>query len=338
MENLLLDIKDLSEELLLVDNYINEFLHTSGEMEEVETILNCVNSTRGKMIRPLLLLLAARFGPDYEAEKQRLCKMGALVEIVHMASLVHDDIIDDSPLRRGRPTIQQQFGKDMAVYAGDFMTSRVLRHLSAEQMNREGIIIGWTVEKMCRGELGQMSCRWNTETSVEEYLRNIFGKSAALFVAAAQLGGEGSGTSQNIVGSLTAIGEHLGYMFQMRDDLLDFISAESKEGKPVHKDFADGIYTLPVLYAFTQPSCGQRLREIARSDSTASGYGELLREMRQIVLQSGGIDFCRQQMENHAALAGRQVAALMEQEMRLGLGLGRLIEELLFHSDTYQVL
>jgi heptaprenyl diphosphate synthase len=183
-----------------------------------------------------------------------------------------------------------------------------------------------------------MSCRWNTETSVEEYLRNIFGKSAALFVAAAQLGGEGSGTSQNIVGSLTAIGEHLGYMFQMRDDLLDFISAESKEGKPVHKDFADGIYTLPVLYAFTQPSCGQRLREIARSDSTASGYGELLREMRQIVLQSGGIDFCRQQMENHAALAGRQVAALMEQEMRLGLGLGRLIEELLFHSDTYQVL
>jgi heptaprenyl diphosphate synthase len=283
------------------------------------------------MIRPLLLLLAARFGPRYKDSRQYLCKTGALVEIVHMASLIHDDIVDDSPLRRGRPTVQRQFGKDMAVFAGDFMLSRVLRHLFKEQMTREGVIFGQTMEEMCRGELGQKACRWNTETPVEAYLRNIYGKSVVLFAMAAQLGGEGTGAGGDVASCLTALGKHVGYMFQMRDDLLDFISAEDEEGKPVHQDFAEGIYTLPVLYALGQP-CGQRLREIAAVDSAAPGYGELLLEMGKLVQENGGIDFCRRQIENQAALARRQIEALPEQEARLALG--KLVERLLDHRTA----
>ncbi|MCL1983364.1 MAG: polyprenyl synthetase family protein, partial [Clostridiales bacterium] len=222
MENLILNVEGLSEELSCVDSYIGEFLGTRPETGAMDDIFRSIRSTRGKMIRPLLLLLAARFGPQRTARRQHLCKLGALVEIVHMASLVHDDIIDDSPLRRGRATIQQQFGKDMAVYAGDFMISRVLRHLSTEQMLQEGLIIANTIEDMCCGELGQMTCRWNTETTTDMYLSNIYGKSVAIFVGALQLGGMGSESPKETVDCLVKIGRHMGFMYQMRDDLLDF--------------------------------------------------------------------------------------------------------------------
>jgi len=286
----------------------------------VDNVFSSVRNSRGKMIRPQLLLLAARFGPHYQDRQRNLCKLGAMVEIVHMASLIHDDIIDDSPLRRSRPTLQHKYGKDMAVVAGDFMISRVLRYLAEEQLMQEALNIGRTIEEMCRGELRQMACRWDTKTTIDAYLRNIHGKTVALFVEAVQMGARGSGASADLSDCLTAIGEHVGYMFQMRDDLLDFISAEDAEGKPVHRDFADGIYTLPVLYAFGQPSCGPRLEEIAGSEPASPGYGGLLREMGELVRQSGGIDFCRRQIENHAAQAKQQIAALPDHEARLGLG------------------
>ncbi|MCL2496400.1 MAG: polyprenyl synthetase family protein [Clostridiales bacterium] len=334
MENTLLSVKGLNVELSFVDNYIDEFLRTDQETGMVAQVLSNARGSRGKMIRPLLLLLAARFGPHYMSKRQRLCKLGALVEIVHMSSLVHDDIIDDSPLRRGRPTVQQQYGKDMAVFAGDFMISRVLHHLAEESLTREGMIIGRTIEEMCRGELGQMSCRWDTETTIDAYLRNIYGKSVALFVESVQLGARVSGAGEHTVNCLTAIGEHIGYMFQMRDDLLDFISEQRREGKPVHKDFTDGIYTLPVLYALGQPLSAARLREVAGINSDCPDYGALLQEMRELVRQSGGIAFCRRQIENHATQAGRQLKSLPAQEARLGLG--DLIERLLDSGDPNQ--
>ena len=332
MENMLLSIKGLNTELAFVDSYIDEFLRTGQDTGEVAKVLTSARKGRGKMIRPLLLLLAARFGPHYPERKQRLCKLGALVEIVHMASLIHDDIVDDSPQRRARPTIQQQFGKDMAVFAGDFMISRVLQRLSKERLSREGLSIAYTIEEMCRGELGQMSCRWDTKTTVDAYLRNIHGKTVTLFVEAMHLGADNSDTGEHLTNCLTAIGEHIGYMFQMRDDLLDFISDEGQEGKPVHQDFAEGIYTLPVLYALAQPAYGPRLREIAAIESSVPNYRTLLTEMRELVRCSGGMEFCQRQIDNHAIQSRRQIAALPAQEARTCISW--LIEQLLEYENN----
>ena len=311
--------KGLHPELVFVDSYINEFLCTEEETGAVARVLNEISHTRGKMIRPLLLLLAARFGPQYLALRRQLAKLGAAIEIVHMASLIHDDIIDDSPLRRGRPTIQQQFGKDIAVFAGDFLISRVMYHLAKEGMSREVAAIGQTIEKMCRGELGQMACRFDPKTTVGIYLGNIYNKTVTLFVEAMELGAVISGCDEDTVSCLAAIGEHLGYMFQIRDDLLDFISDPAKEGKPVHKDFADGIYTLPVLYALNQPDYAKRLREIAGRESGNPHYDELLEEMQELVVKSGGIDFAWQQIKTHAEEARQQLLTLPGNEGREGL-------------------
>ena len=326
-KHVLSGVQGLNEEVSFVSNYIDEFLYTDQETDTVAEVLNSVRSSRGKMVRPQLLLLASRFGPDYTDRRQHLCKLGAFVEIVHMASLIHDDIIDDSPLRRSRPTVQQQYGKDMAVFTGDFLISRVLRHLAEEGMTQEAVSIGQTIEEMCRGELMQKSCRWDTQTSIDAYLRNIYSKSVALIMVSAQLGAVGSNSSEQTITCLTEIGEHLGYMYQVRDDLLDFVSDQRQEGKPVYRDFADGIYTLPVLYALKQPQSAARLKEIAAADINSPGYVELMQEMREIVRQSGGIAFGWQQIESHAAEAKRKLQSLPEHEA--GLGIDHIIDKLL---------
>ena len=327
MKNMLSSVSGLSRELSIVDEYIDELLGADTETNGVAEVFGSIRGSRGKMIRPILLLLTARFGPAYKGARQRLYKLGALIEIVHMASLIHDDIIDDSPLRRRRPTIQHQFGKDIAVYAGDYMISRVFCHLAEEHTTQEVLGIGRTIENMCRGELRQMNCRWNTETTIETYLRNICGKCVSLFIEAARLGAAGGGADEKAVNCLASIGEHLGYMFQMRDDLLDFISDQQKEGKPVHRDFADGIYTLPVLYALQQPGSGARLREIAGVNNTDPNYGELLLEMRELTRQSGGIDFTLEQMDSHARQARMQLSALPSSEVVQGIEM--LIDQML---------
>lgn len=303
-------VPGLDDELALVDSYIDQFLHADLDTDDTDNILRTVREGRGKMIRPSLLLLAGRFGPGYPVCRDLLCRLGAMVEIIHMASLVHDDIVDDSPLRRNRPTAQSRFGKDMAVYAGDFMLCRAMFHMFGQDFPEGGMLLCRAMEEMCRGEIGQFACRWDTETTMDTYLVNIRGKTVALFTAACRLGAMASGCGENLMNRLARVGEHLGHMFQLRDDLLDYLSEESREGKPVHKDFSDGIYTMPVLYALGNGGCGQRLREIARCDAGHEAYADLLCEMRRLVCASGGIEFTRGQIENHAVQAQRQLSML----------------------------
>lgn len=307
MDALKNSIEGLEKELLQVEANVDEYLLCDRETGTTAEILSAVRSARGKMLRPVLLLLAGRIGPDYPACRPQLCKLAALVEIIHMASLVHDDIVDDSPLRRGRPTAQSRFGKDMAVYAGDYMLCRGMYQLFKEGQIAAGLLLTQTMEEMCRGEIGQYSCRWDTETTLDQYLGNIYGKTVALFVAACQLGAMASGCNEAAVIRMGRVGEHLGYIFQMRDDMLDFVSSEQREGKPVHKDFADGIYTMPVLAALADPACGGRLRAIAAQGLGGENGAQLAQEMHAIVCASGGLAFTSGEIQNHTVQAQRQL-------------------------------
>jgi len=311
----LMMINGLREDMAAVDMYIDEFLKTDMYSGVIAEVFDSVKNTRGKMIRPMLLLLSARFGSDYDRVRERLCRLGAMVEIVHMASLVHDDIIDDSPMRRGRITAQARFGKDVAVYAGDFMISRVIYHAAREDKTREDVlrviaILGNTAEEMCRGEIGQKLSRWDTEMTIDTYLKNIRGKTVALFTAAAKIGAFESGCTQQDIDNLGGVGEKIGYLFQMRDDLLDIVSSQQQEAKPVQKDFSDGIYTIPVLYALGKEEYGGRLREIAKIDANADNYSRYLSEVSDIVHSSGGIRYARARIEDYASQAATQLTAL----------------------------
>ena len=190
--------KEMVQEMEQVEAYLAEYLRDPGYGGAVGRILRDAEQSRGKRLRPRLLLLASRYGKDFAAARDRLCRLGALVELVHMASLIHDDIVDDAPLRRGLPTAQAKYGKDVAVYAGDLLLSRIVRSLFRDGFIRVGEMFGEAVEAMCIGEIGQMECRWNACTTVDRYMRNIYGKTAALCRLACRAGAAESGCPEPV--------------------------------------------------------------------------------------------------------------------------------------------
>lgn len=299
-------VAELEKEIKRVDSYIEEYLRPVALNHTVEDILTEILSSSGKKIRPKLLLLAGRCGKDYEKEKDKLCRLGALLELVHLASLIHDDIVDDSPLRRGRKTIQYCFGKDMAVYAGDLVLSRVMKELFSQGYMAEGSIFASIIEKMCSGEIGQYDCMFRTDTTMEQYRKNIYGKTAALFEGACILGASVSGCGDNLTETLGDIGKEFGLLFQMRDDLLDYISDEEEEGKPILMDFREGILTFPILYTMEDPANRLKIGRLLESAKAEKLNDTDLMELHSLIKNSGGMDQAILEYKTfHAQVEGR---------------------------------
>jgi len=279
-----------------VNDYISIFSDHQFRDTKVGEVLDDVAATRGKMLRPRVLLLAGAYGPRFETAKERLLKLAAMVELTHMASLIHDDIVDDAPFRRSKPTLQMKYGKDQAVYAGDFLMSHVSYFALKEKMIRSGLVLAKTVEEMCAGEIGQAECRYRENITEQEYMRNIHGKTAALFMAACRIGATESGCTKAVIHKLEQFGEYLGIMFQLRDDLLDFTSDVQSIGKEAHKDFRDGIYTMPVICALRHPRGPKELLPVMRSNAAEALTDEQILIMRRLVAELDGVKATRQEI------------------------------------------
>jgi len=255
----------------------------------VGEILDNTLDTNGKMVRASLVLCAGAFGPDYETKEDRLSMLAAMVELTHLASLVHDDIVDEADFSRGKPSIQSKYHKDAAVYAGDFLITRVNYYEAKEHLNEAAAVLSQTIERMCAGEIGQAICRYNAQTSIAEYLNNIKGKTVELFKCACRIGAQESGCSEDVVCKLEEFGENLGLMFQLRDDLLDFTSTKDVMGKATHIDFREGIYTLPVLAARDLDKSG-KLLSIMQKNKSESLTDKEISETEKLVIDLGGVD------------------------------------------------
>jgi heptaprenyl diphosphate synthase len=284
--------------------YISKIAENSFAGTPTGAVLDDVISSSGKMIRPRLLLLCSAFGPDAGERAERLYMLAAMVELTHMASLIHDDIIDEAPYRRGKPSIQGKYGKDAAVYAGDFLIERVHYWQAKEQLMNAAMMLSKTVEDMCIGEIGQATCRYNMNVPVETYLDNIRRKTASLFSTACILGATEAGCDSDTAEKLKCFGKYLGIMFQFRDDLLDFTSNDAAEGKVMHKDFRDGIYTFPVLKALEVPEGRNALHPIMEENVKRSLSAEEIRQMEKEVVRYGGLDRTIEEIHRYAALAG----------------------------------
>ena len=289
-------------ELGRVKEYIRRFTAHALQGTETGAVLDEVLGSAGKMIRPRLLLLTSAFGPVREERLDRVCMLAAMVEMTHTASLIHDDIVDDAAVRRGKPSLQSRFGKDAAVYAGDFLISRVNYHLAKEHLTEAAVILSETVEKMCVGEIGQDLCRYREDVSPEKYLDNIRGKTAALFGTSCLLGSREAGCTEEESEGFRRLGEDIGIMFQFRDDLMDFVSTEAAEGKDTQKDFRDGIYTLPVLLAAETEEGREALLPFMRKSREGTLSVEDCRRVTGIVL-TRGVEKARQEIHRYASEA-----------------------------------
>ena len=248
------------------------------------------------------MLLSSALGPDREERFERICMLAAMVELTHTASLIHDDIVDEAEIRRGQISIQKKYGKDAAVYAGDFLISRVNYHLAKEKLFAAGAILSETVEKMCLGEIGQAACRYREDVTPEKYLDNIRGKTAALFRTACYLGASEAGCPEAEAMALGQLGEYIGIMFQFRDDLMDFMSTEALQGKDTQKDFREGIYTLPVLLSAESEEGRKALLPFMKKSREGTLSEEDIAQMTGVVLNFG-TEKAKQEIHRYAGLA-----------------------------------
>lgn len=253
--------------------------------------------TGGKMLRPALVMIGSRFGPEPTSEKRKqLLHLAAAIEVLHLATLVHDDIVDESPLRRGQPTIQARFGKDHAVYMGDHLLCQCFILLADQEVSPEILkAIARAVSKVCQGEIRQYRHRHDTGISRREYFRIIAGKTAALFVFSLSAGAGVGGADERTIRRLARIGFCIGMAFQIADDLLDYEGDPAVFGKPLLADLTQGNYTLPVIHAL-EGSWKDRVLPLLSVDGMTL---ENATRLRQYLLASGALQASQDTVEKY---------------------------------------
>lgn len=249
-----------------------------AEKYSQEYILSSLNSTP-KAVRSISQFLAGALGKGFRTKLLIACAMGedglvpsdaiyatAAVEIFHMATLVHDDIIDDAEIRRGLPSVQSQFGKKEAVVCGDFLLCVAIRIISHINNTYPHLIdkFALAVERVCLGEMRQLSNNFNMDISFLEYMRIIHGKTAALFSISAYGGGLLASEDEGEIKQLSKLGTYIGMTFQMQDDCKDYLLSDKDALKPTKNDIVTGVVNLPLLLAFLKdPSLRSIAKEVA---------------------------------------------------------------------------
>ena len=271
-----------------VNYYIHKIAENSFAGTRTGAVLDDVLGSSGKMIRPRLLLLCSAFGPYALERSERLCMLAAMVELTHMASLIHDDIIDESSMRHGRPSIQTKYGKHIAVYAGDYLFALSLTLLSENAQSLHSVIAdGKTMQNILVGETEQYNNAYNINISEKEYLNQIKGKTGVLFGLACFIGAYESGIKVTKALKAKQFGEYLGQAFQLRDDILDYKTTSSTFKKPVLLDVKDGIYSGPLIFAL-QNDDNNHLHELVKMGKDLTQ--DQLHEIENLVNHLGGVE------------------------------------------------
>lgn len=219
----------------------------------------------GKRLRPVFVLLAAKFG-NYDIHKVK--NVAVALELIHMASLVHDDVIDDAELRRGRPTIKAKFDNKIAMYTGDYLFARSLELMTKLENVEAHKILSHTMVELCIGEIEQIKDKYDFHQNLRCYLRRIKRKTALLIAVSCELGAIAANVPHEIQKRLFDFGYYVGMSFQITDDILDFTASEAQLGKPAGSDLLQGNVTLPVLFAMQNPELKARMMNV--SDSTSA--------------------------------------------------------------------
>jgi heptaprenyl diphosphate synthase len=284
-------------------------------LDEVHASIRRLVESNGKMLRPAFVMLASRFGTPDRARMERLA---AAIELMHMATLVHDDLIDGARLRRGVPALHTQLGPRTAVLAGDTLFaacfSLVADHADAATARTVARLVGL----VCDGEIAETAERFLITRSVRRYLRRTAAKTAILFSAAFLVGGRESGSPASVVETLRRLGWCLGMAFQIIDDILDFEAMGTEVGKPVANDLRQGIYTLPVILAL-RSDVGELKGALAARRYADRRPGRARREAARItalVRVRGGFDGARAWARRYTDRAHREIARLPAGEPR----------------------
>jgi geranylgeranyl pyrophosphate synthase len=281
----------------------------------------------GKRLRPTLALLAAQVREEHSNGPlfPSIIALAASVEMLHTATLVHDDVIDGALLRRGAPTLNAVWNRGATILAGNFMFARAAFFASETNNPRVIRIFSGTLETIVNGELHQLSARHDFRQDKSGYYQRIYAKTASLFAAATEAAAILAGLIEDEVQSLRAYGHNLGMAFQIVDDILDFTGSELTLGKPAGSDLRGGTVTLPFFYYLqTHPDADRLIREMqaayyAADDGDPAPWAALIAQIVRELRSSSAVEAARREAEAFLDLARADIAGLPDSPYRQAL-------------------
>ncbi len=298
----------IAADMEAVNAVIRRQLHSDVPL--VNQIAEYIISAGGKRLRPVLVLLMAQ-AYGYSGEKHH--ELAAVIEFIHTATLLHDDVVDESSLRRGRQTANALFGNAASVLVGDFLYSRAFQMMVAVDNARVMQIVADATNVIAEGEVLQLLNMHNPDVSEENYLQVIRSKTAKLFEAAAQLGALIAGAGDDAIDAAGEYGRSLGTAFQLIDDVLDYSGNAGDIGKNVGDDLREGKPTLPLIYLMEHGSAEQRA--LVRS-CIENGDEQHFDEILAAITSSGALNYTRHEAEKASQRAAAAISGLPNSQFK----------------------
>ncbi|MFC2948310.1 heptaprenyl diphosphate synthase component II [Virgibacillus sediminis] len=299
----------LKKDLDIVEDSLNKVIQAEHPvLRETSTHLL---EAGGKRIRPVFVVLAGHMG-NYDLE--RVKKAAVSLELIHMATLVHDDVIDDAALRRGEPTIKSLYDNRVAMYTGDYILARALEEITTIKQANVHRLLAKTIVEVSIGEIEQIKDKYNWDQNLRDYLRRIKRKTALLIATSCKLGGLVSGLDEKKAKKLYQYGYYIGMSYQIIDDILDFTSTEQELGKPVGNDLLQGNITLPVLFAMEDVKFRQLIRETFQEPEKVKK--EEMNNLITALKQSDAVERSYQLSEIYLQKALKSVSSLPDNQAK----------------------
>ncbi len=289
--------------------FCDSLTHTTPLLDQA---LTQVKARSGKMMRPILVLLSAKL---FGSIKENALQVAVAYETFHTASLIHDDVVDESEERRGQKSVNTSFDNKVAVLVGDFILAKTLQHLAATDIPQLIDILASAAQRLSNGELLQLYNISNEVISEDTYYEIIRNKTAALFTACATSGAIVAGASEEDAELLRQYGENLGICFQIKDDIFDY--EDANVGKPTGNDMKEGKLTLPAIYAVTH-SNGE-MDEIVGKVKQSKATEEEIATLVAFTKKNGGIEYALAAMNEYAQKAKHMLDKFPESDTKTAL-------------------
>jgi len=302
-------LRPLEDDFQVFHSRFSDYLKSDTPL--LDKILQYILRQKGKQIRPALVLLSSHLTGGINEKSYR----GAiLVELLHTATLVHDDVVDDADMRRSLPSVNALWKNKIAVLIGDYLLSRGLLLSLNNQDFSQLAILSRAVKEMSEGELIQIEKSRLLNTTEEVYFKIIQGKTASLISSGCEIGGLSNTSDPEILLTLRNIGHYLGLAFQIRDDVFDYMINEDDIGKPIGLDIKEKKLTLPLIYALDQSSESEKkaIKKLIESGKKAAEFLEIV----DFIRQKRGVDYSNQVAYEYAGKAKAELMKFPESEYR----------------------
>ena len=306
------DLKALTDgDILRVNQVISDNL--ASEVVLINQLSQHIILSGGKRLRPMLVILAAK-ACQYQGEEDAL--LAAVVEFIHTATLLHDDVVDDSDMRRGKQTASTIWGNEAAVLVGDYLYSRAFQMMVRAQSMTIMDLLANTTNTIAQGEVLQLLNVRNTDTSEAKYHQVIYAKTACLFEAASRIGALLGGVTTDQELALQQYGKHLGVAFQLIDDALDYSAQSDELGKNVGDDLAEGKPTLPLIRAM---QVGNTEQKALIREAIETGKAERFDEINHVIIETGALQYTIDQAQSESDAAKQELASLEDSDYKQAL-------------------